>query len=805
MNHIYPMKRQVNIGRPSGILGLILLFLTATGILTQAATIISYQAGTNGVPASAPDPASVAGGSWTKVDTTGGSINYLSVGLSPDPLYTNMNTWRFLDGATTGSQSLYYRKPPTAQQVTNAMWAGWKASWYLRVRDQSLGFLGSQTMFFQFGSPNALMNKRYICYADIDADGALYANNAGGPSRTVTADLTNALAYHLYEMIYDSATRTVDLWVDGALLMTNLPSFSAAIDGAAFGNGSPGGFGDGYYNFVKVEVNDLTPLTVTLSPTNATKDVGESHTFAVAFTGSATNLQWYKGGVAIIGAKQRSLTLASIVPGDAGNYKLGINDPQTGTEVFTTEATLTVNTDTTPPTVASVKSVPTLEPVRVRYSEAVDATSAQTAANYRFANDALAVSNAYLLDLRTVELRTAPQIAGSSYSLIVTGVQDLTFNPMLDSTNTFTVAAKSPVFYRAGTAGNPAQAPSPAATNGGGWSYVQVGTSPLVYATTVSPDGVTGLNAWNITDNNNTTTASYSINYRCFFPQPTRDFSRANGWCYHMKSRFVPGFPGAKAIYFAYGDVSDKRWLLWYNLTGADYDLATYWDADNVNNFLTTGGIGASDYHTHDLVYDPDTQNVNYYFDGSLIYLNWTGSYYSTSAMNGPDFGAANQLGKGSMNYNTVEFRVNADPGTLTITSHPTSATVARLAPLVLSGSASGFVGGYQWYKDGVALAGATRRTYIIYQVTTNYVGTYTLRAYNSEAEVESNPATLALLAPTVTIAPANATNLLVTFTGVLQSATNVTGAFTDVTPAPSSPLTLTNPASPAMFYRSRN
>ena len=62
--------------------------------------------------------------------------------------------------------------------------------------------------------------------------------------------------------------------------------------------------------------------------------------------------------------------------------------------------------------------------------------------------------------------------------------------------------------YNAGAAGNPLVAPDPSLTNAGRWTLVR-GTNELLSATAVSPDGSTGLNAWNITDN--TTQAGQTI------------------------------------------------------------------------------------------------------------------------------------------------------------------------------------------------------------------------------------------------------------------------------------------------------
>ena len=81
--------------------------------------------------------------------------------------------------------------------------------------------------------------------------------------------------------------------------------------------------------------------------------------------------------------------------------------------------------------------------------------------------------------------------------------------------------------------------------------------------------------------------------------------------------------------------------------------------------------------------------------------------------------------------------------------------------------------------------------------------GDYTLHAFNSFTEVQSAPATLTV-GPMLSIDTNTNGTLRVSFSGTLQSSTSVTGPFTDVTPAPTSPLTLTNTSSGQLFFRSR-
>jgi hypothetical protein len=778
---------------------LTLLLSLGAAVASKATIIMSYDAGTNGVPASAPNPTNVAGGSWILADASAGDPNVRSEGQSPDPLHPNLNAWRMLDGVTTAGRVIYFRAFPTDQQATNAIWCGWKASAYMRVIDPVAGNAGTISIYLQFGSTNAIMNRRYLTYADIDANGALYAAYSTTATTTITTNAADALAYHLYEIVYDSATRIASLRVDGQVISSNWPSLTVAASshGCAWGSGSSAGRGDGYFNRVTVEVNDPSPTTVTVNPPDATNNVAESHTFVADFTGCATNLQWYHDGSPIPGANGRSYTITSIVTPDAGKYKMGISDPQTGTEVFTTEATLTVNADPIPPTVVSVVGRLSLREVMVKFSEGIDPTTALNPANYQVAGDALIVSNVTLKDLVTVLVQTSDQTANSIYDLILSGIKDQSGNTMLIVTQAFTAANLVPVaFYDAGTAGNPSVPPDPSLTNAGHWTFLR-GTNELLSATAVSPDGATDLNAWNITDH--TTQTGQSIDYRWAFPKESRDFARTNGWRFRVRARFVDDFNTTTALLMLYGDSSSRNYYIFFDVSGIDLDLNAALSGSITTN-LTAFGVGAFDYHTHEIVFYPDTQQASYYFDGALISSGWSGTTPSTYI--GPGFGAAASTGMGSMNYNQVQFDVNNATSPVIATNPVSLTNVPFGSKATFSGFASGFVGGYQWYKDGVPVAGATGNSYTIASATATNEGQYTLRAYNSFVEVESSAATLTV-GPMASIANTNG-NLVITFTGTLQAATNITDTFTDVTPAPASPLILTSPTGPSLFYRSR-
>ncbi|MGI8605388.1 MAG: lamin tail domain-containing protein [Verrucomicrobiales bacterium] len=133
---------------------------------------------------------------------------------------------------------------------------------------------------------------------------------------------------------------------------------------------------------------------------------------------------------------------------------------------------------------------------------------------------------------------------------------------------------------------------------------------------------------------------------------------------------------------------------------------------------------------------------IEVYADGVLRYtFTKTGGY----AQNYIDF-QSSQIGGID---NLVIARINATPAPPTFFAQPQSQTVWRGDAFTLTAGAFGFPAfTYQWYRDGVAIPGATGATYTLTDAT-GAGGVYTVVATNSSGSTTSAAATVNVVAPT--------------------------------------------------------
>ena len=96
----------------------------------------------------------------------------------------------------------------------------------------------------------------------------------------------------------------------------------------------------------------------------------------------------------------------------------------------------------------------------------------------------------------------------------------------------------------------------------------------------------------------------------------------------------------------------------------------------------------------------------------------------------------------------------------VSITSQPTNQTGTLGSAVTFSVVAAGESPVYQWFRNGLAISGATSATYTISSAQLSDVGSYTAQISNLYSTVTSNAVTLtgSSAAPTIATQPANAT-----------------------------------------------
>ncbi|HNQ88888.1 MAG TPA: immunoglobulin domain-containing protein [Verrucomicrobiota bacterium] len=172
-------------------------------------------------------------------------------------------------------------------------------------------------------------------------------------------------------------------------------------------------------------------LALTGHPADQNLEAGRTATFTVAATatslyGNIITYQWQRqapGGATwtdIAGATSPSYTTPVLALSDNGaKYRALCRAP--GITTPSNAATLTVFADTVAPTIVSVKGSPEFDTVTIKFSEAVDETTAGNKANYTIAGLTI---NTATVSGDTVVLETSTQPEAATYTLVVNNVKD---------------------------------------------------------------------------------------------------------------------------------------------------------------------------------------------------------------------------------------------------------------------------------------------------------------------------------------------------------------------------------------------
>ncbi|HTL59428.1 MAG TPA: PA14 domain-containing protein [Candidatus Limnocylindrales bacterium] len=156
--------------------------------------------------------------------------------------------------------------------------------------------------------------------------------------------------------------------------------------------------------------------------------------------------QWFTNGVEVRGANSTNYTITWPKKAQDGTkVKCYVAVP--GLPKYSSEATLTVTADTTPPTVVKVTPDLSFTSLLVKYSEPVTDTAVNKM-NYGI-NQGVTISTITRVDLQTVKLTTSKMPDSTVFTLTINGVQD-TATPANNIANNTQIQFRSYVFM-AGT------------------------------------------------------------------------------------------------------------------------------------------------------------------------------------------------------------------------------------------------------------------------------------------------------------------------------------------------------------------
>lgn len=604
-----------------------------------------YDAGTTVTqPSGPPDPVSPGAGYWA---LTPFSNPGLSVGGVTDDNGTGFNAWNVTDQTTLAGTPNYVLPITPTSSGTLAQSNGWRIVVRSRFVDNFGSTAGDQVILFF--NPGV----RYGLFWGVDVNGNLYVNPVTGNTYTVASG-SDVFNYHTNMMVYNPVTKAVACYFDGRLLTDSYTGQALAGSGITFGAASTAGKGGMNYNLVQLDVVSATAPVVLQNPASSTNGVGQKVTFTANFSPFVNAFQWLSNGVLIAGATTTNYTTPFIDSTYNGvQYKCRALSALGNVE--TAAAVLTVTSDVIPPFVISAKASLLRDRITLVYSEPVLEPYATNIANYIWVNAGVTNISAQLLDPLTVELRGGPFVAGSNYTVNISNVRD-TSNLIITNNspaNMIFPYLSTRARYDAGTTvSSPSGPPDPTSPAGGNW-VLSLNTDPDLSTNAVVDDLGSGWNAWQIRDASIVTArfASYNLQVATNIQVSARQF----GWVLTVRSRNAENFGTAGAMFAFYEDDNLNRYGLSFNVN-ANNDLVVGNSSTSgfVDNVVTSDGSG-QDYHLHQVVYNPLNATGSYYCDGRLIAWNFPVSNPAASVSE-LMWGARSSAGKGTMNFNLVDF-----------------------------------------------------------------------------------------------------------------------------------------------------
>ncbi|MBO0948182.1 immunoglobulin domain-containing protein [Fibrella forsythiae] len=485
------------------------------------------------------------------------------------------------------------------------------------------------------------------------------------------------------------------------LVLTNLQTSNAGtyrvrVTGAATCNSELA-----VSNAVTLTIN--TPVTITTQPTVQQVCEGSNATFSVQATGSITGYQWYRNGTAINGATSASYQLTTSIANNDEQYKVDIIGP-CGT-LTSNQVTLTV----------SAKPVIALQPVGAtrcvgdNYSFTATVTGDAT---YQWQKDGTVLADeAGNISGATTARLTLTDLCATcdpgSYVLVVTGSGSCNATQL--HTNAAVLVVNTPVAITA-------QPQAVTVCEGGDATF------------TVQAIGTINGYQWyrNGTAIAGATSASYPLT-SSLINHNDKYKVEVQGACGNLTSTEVTLSVNAKPLITAQPTGATKCVGEGYTLSVSGTNVGSYqWQKDG-NDI-----VGAT---SAELLLNP-------------LSLASAGSYRVRLS------GAATCAGK-SLLSNQVVLQMNTP---VTISSQPVATAGCEGSLATFSIQASGTITGYQWYRNGAAINGATSASYQLTTAVTDDNNTYKVDVQGPCGTVTSTEVSLRVnRKPTITAQPVGA------------------------------------------------
>jgi len=441
---------------------------------------------------------------------------------------------------------------------------------------------------------------------------------------------------------------------------------------------------------------------ITAQPTNSTVTAGQNSSFSVIASGTAPlSYQWYKDGSALSGATSASLSLSAVTSANAGSYSVKVTN--SAGNITSAAVTLTVNAAAVAP---SISAQPASVSVTSGQNASFSVTASGTATlSYQWYKDGSALSGATSAAL---SLSAVTSANAGSYSVTVSNSAGNISS--VSATLTVTAATVAP------TITTQPLSLSVNASQSASFSLVASGTAPFTYQWYKDGSALTGATAstLSIAKAASTDSGAYKVTVTNSAGSVTSNVANLS-----LTIEVLPPTITKQPV----GQTAYVGQTASFSVEVSGTAPFTYqWKR---GGYAIAGATSSS----------LSLQNLTSSDTGSytVTVTNTTGSVTSTQvALN--------------VTNPTVAPSITAQPSSLSILAGAAASftvNAAGTAPL-----------SYQWYKDGVAISGATASTLSLGSVASADAAAYSVSVKNSAGSIISNAATLLVTFPPVVSNP---------------------------------------------------